>query len=106
MATRSDMRNPTDTDGIEADRIAEEQARQLKFRQETEDIKWLMAHKQGRRIVYRLFELTGVHRTSFNTNSMVTSFNEGQRNVGLKLLEDVTIACPEQYVLTLKEGKQ
>lgn len=74
-------------------------------RKQVEDIKWLMAHKAGRRFMWRLLEVTGTRRTSFNNSGSVTAFNEGQRNVGLVFEAEVLDIAPEQYMAMLKEGK-
>lgn len=83
---------------------ANEAAKQ-KAKQYENDLKWLMAHKPGRRIMARLLEITGVYRTSFTGNSE-TFFREGERNVGLKFLNDLLTATPEAYVQLLKESKE
>lgn len=76
-----------------------------KFRAiEVEDFKWLMADKRGRRYVWRLLSLTRVFQSSFTGNSH-TFFNEGTRNVGLKILEDINSLCPERYLQMLQENK-
>lgn len=100
MATR----DPLDLDGQAADAESEEQKAQAQRRQEIEDFKWLMAHKQGRRLMSRLLASTGVFRTSMTGNSQ-TFFNEGQRNIGLMLLAEVNDHCLDAYVLMLKESR-
>ena len=71
---------------------------------EANDIKWLMANKQGRRIVWRLLAEAGVYRSSFTGNSE-TFFREGKREIGLFLLREITNHCAEAYVLMLSESK-
>jgi hypothetical protein len=78
-------------------------AQALKRKQQVEDFKWLMAHAQGRRIVSRLLEETGVHRTSFNHSGSVMAFNEGKRHLGLFLMAEILEIAPESYVKLLKE---
>lgn len=75
----------------------------LKRKQQIEDFKWLVAHAQGRRIVSRLLEEAGVHRTSFNHSGSVMAFNEGKRHIGLYLLAEILEIAPESYVRLLKE---
>ena len=75
----------------------------LKRKQQVEDFKWLVAHAQGRRIVSRLLEEAGVHRTSFNHSGSVMALNEGKRHVGLYLLAEILEIAPESYVRLLKE---
>jgi hypothetical protein len=68
-----------------------------------EDFKWLMSDKRGRRFIWRLLEMTGVYRTSFTGNS-TTFFNEGQRNIGLMVVNEVHSNCPELYETLIKEN--
>ena len=89
------MRDPTDLQSQERDAKAEEVAARELRRKEIEDIKWLMAHPQGRRIVCRLLEEAGVNRTSFNHSGSLMAFNEGKRHLGLFLTAEVLQAAPE-----------
>lgn len=73
---------------------------------EAEDLKWLLSSKRGRRIVYRLLQRAGVYRSSFNTNALQMSFNEGNRNSGLMLLAAITDSSPERYAEMIEESKQ
>ena len=71
---------------------------------ELADIKLLLGKQWGRRIVYKILERTGRDRTSFNNDSNVMSFNEGERNIGLWLLDKVVSADRDQYELMQKEN--
>ncbi len=63
---------------------------------EIEDFKFVVSDKRGRRFVRRLLENAGVFRLSFNaTNESSTAFNEGARNQGLALLNEITEVAPE-----------
>lgn len=99
----STMRELTDLRGQERDAESEELVAREKRRKELEDLKWLMAHPQGRRIVSRLLEEAGVNRTTFNHSGSVMAFNEGKRHVGLFLTAEVLEASPEGYFKLLKE---
>ena len=70
---------------------------------ELEDIRLLLSKQWGRRLVWRLLEQTGMYRTSFTGNS-TTFFNEGQRNIGLWLVDEVLLADAEMYLLMIKEN--
>ena len=72
----------------------------------TEDVKWLMGSKRGRRFLWRVLERAGVYRLSFNTNSMTMAFAEGARNEGLRLLATIHSACPDLYTTMLKEANE
>lgn len=99
------MRDPTDLRGQERDAEADEAKAREKRRRELEDLKWLMAHPQGRRITARLLEEAGVNRTSFNHSGSLMAFNEGRRHIGLFLTAEVLDAAPEGYFKLLKEFK-
>lgn len=72
---------------------------------EAADWKWLMASKQGRRIVWRLLDKAGIYRTSFTGNSE-TFFKEGMRNMGLFIVAEIQAHSPEAYALMLTESNQ
>jgi hypothetical protein len=73
-------------------------------RQEQNDVKFLLSNIQGRRFLWKYLSKCGVYRTSF-TGSSETFFKEGQRNVGLWILDDITRANPDAYLLMIKENK-
>lgn len=71
-----------------------------------DDLKQILETKSGRRFIWRLLnDECGVFRTSMTGNS-TTFFNEGARNVGLKLLAWVNDTRPEAYVEMLKEAQE
>lgn len=69
----------------------------------SEDMKWLMGSKRGRRIAFRVLERTGMYRSSYSDKALLTAFNEGQRNVGLVLMAQIHEVAPESYTLMMKE---
>lgn len=98
------MRDPTDIRGqqisAEADSIEQGKARA----KELDDFRWLMSHKQGRRIVWRILEQAGVYRQTFTGNSE-SFFLEGKRNMGLFVLAESMDAGLEAHMLMLKENR-
>jgi hypothetical protein len=94
--------DPTDLRSQDKQRDDAQQRARLQAENEAEDFKWLMANKRGRRIIWRLLERTGVFRTSFRLNNEM-AFLEGQRNVGLILLDAIHAHCPDAYLTMLKE---
>jgi hypothetical protein len=72
---------------------------------ELDDLRQLLSTKWGRRLIWRILEKTGQHRTSFTGNS-TTFFNEGQRNIGLWLVDEVLLADTEKYLLMIKENNK
>lgn len=90
-------------DDVRDTRVARDK---LAGQSESEDVKWLMSTKRGRRMVWRTLERAGVFRLSFNTNAMTMAFNEGARNEGLRLLGTIHGACPDLYPTMLKEANE
>jgi 3-oxoacyl-[acyl-carrier-protein] synthase III len=97
------MRDPLDTQAAAAEAKSEEERAKLKRHQQVEDIKWLMAHAAGRRVVSRLLEETGVHRTSFHTNGSTMAMNEGRKQLGYFLTGELLEIVPEGYLRLIKE---
>ena len=95
--------DPTDLSGQREEK--REMEARLRVARETEiaDLKWLMSSKRGRRIVWRLLDLSGPFRLSFDTNAMKMAFNEGNRSLGNRLLDEVMNLCPEMFPVMLKE---
>ena len=100
MATYED---PTDLKRQERDAEAEEAVARERRRKELEDLRWLLGHPQGRRIVTRLLDEAGVYRSSFNHSGSVMAFNEGKRHMGLFLIAELIEASPDGFMKVLKE---
>lgn len=96
--------DPTDIRAIEAQQHqARERAEKL-AEMDGADWQWLMAQKRGRRLVWRLLELTGLYRTSFTGNSE-TFFREGKRHVGLEIISKLTTYASDDYAKMFAESK-
>ena len=96
--------DPLDVQGQQRDREAQALRDRLDAEQVESDLKWLLGSKRGRRIVWRLLSESGVFRSSFSTNAMQMSFNEGHRNYGLGMLNAVHRVSPEAYPVMLAEN--
>ena len=99
------MRDPHDALARDPDAEAADaaQAERTRREQQVEDIKWLMAHAPGRRIVTRLIEETGLFRTSFHTSGSVMSLNEGRKQIGYFLQAELVTITPDAYLKLLKD---
>ncbi len=95
--------DPLDLRGQEQSKADKDLRDKLARENEESDMKWLMSSKRGRRIVWRILDQAGVFRLSFNPNSMQMAFNEGNRNIGLRIIATIHSSCPEQYQAMLKE---
>lgn len=93
------------TDILDTDREQEAADRAIRAEQvEVEDLKWVLSDKRGRRFVARMLDQTGIWRLSFSTNALTMGFHEGARNLGLRLLADLTKHCPGRYLDMIKEA--
>lgn len=97
--------DPLDLRSQEQAQSDKQQRARLDRETEEADVKWLMSSKRGRRMVWRLLDQAGVFRLSFSTNAMTMSFQEGNRNYGLRLLSLIHSLCPELYPTMLKEQR-
>lgn len=86
---------------VEAQRAKAER----KAKRDIGDLQWLMAHKQGRRIAWKLMAQAGVFRNPFNHSGSLTAFQCGQMNEGQRLLSAVMEHAPDAFVLMQKEAK-
>ncbi len=71
---------------------------------ESADIRWLMESEQGRRIVWRFLNRSGVFRSSFSSDALAMAFAEGNRNTGLQLMAQVHELCPDMYPEMVREA--
>lgn len=60
------------------------------------DMQWLMGDVRGRRFVHRLLERAGIYRLTFTGDALSSAFNEGQRNSGLRLMNELLQHCPKR----------
>lgn len=100
--SRRDVEYLTDE---EAQAIEEENERQrLRRAREVDDFRWVAAHPQGRRFLWRLLEGAGVFQQTYTGNSE-TFFKEGRRSMGLFVLGEIMEIVPDTFVKMLKENE-
>ena len=92
-------------------KTCEEQKRQVMERnrqrreEEINDLRAVLSSVSGRRFIWRLLERGGVFRSSFNAESdSYTAFNEGRRNLGLLVLNDILETDPDAFTLMQRES--
>jgi hypothetical protein len=88
---------------------AKVQGRQSKAKREQAEadsaLRNLLNTTPGRRWVWQLLCECGVFASSFRDSALVMAFEEGKRNVGLRLLADVMRVAPEQYQTMAEENR-
>lgn len=67
-------------------------------------IRKAMSDPDGREWFYNVLASCHVYSTSFATNALAMAYREGERNVGLRLTTELTEACPDLYLIMLKEA--
>lgn len=99
---REEEAEPFDENFIDSDerKLTEQQKKQQLIDRMTmlDDIRWVLSNRKGRRLLWFVLSLCGVFRASFVAkDSNQTAFNEGRRDVGLRLLRDIASANPKAY---------
>jgi hypothetical protein len=89
--------------GNEADVKKRKTKAQLKREREIEEVKQVLSTVSGRATIWRILDWCGVYRTSFTGNSE-TFFNEGKRNIGLKLIEEIFASDKNAFYLMSREA--
>ncbi len=77
---------------------------QLRRLREQEGLKALLSKTGGRNFVWRLLTECGVYHTSF-TGDNETFFNEGKRQIGLWVLEEIFQSDKKAYALMQEENR-
>jgi hypothetical protein len=70
-----------------------------------EDLRAILALESGRRFIWRYLGECGVFRSSWEPSAKI-HFNEGRRDIGLRLLDDVMNANPQSYITMMAEAKR
>ena len=89
------------------------EAQRRAHQKEIDDVRKILKTPEGRRYFWRKMDEYGIFRSSFNLNSNLSAFNEGQQNAGLDILRDISEADPSafakmqnEYVSALKSKKE
>lgn len=93
--------NASDSEQVKNAKRSEESKRN----QELNDVEFVLSTPQGRRFLWRLLGVCHVFKTSFTGNS-TTFFNEGKRDIGLRLLADINESSPDSYLKMMQEAKK
>jgi hypothetical protein len=94
-------------DDLEQEREFSEANERSRLRREAEraGLGVVLSTKGGRLTMWRLLDMAGVYRLSFTGDALWSAFNEGQRNIGNKLLAEIMADFPAEYALMLRENK-
>lgn len=82
----------------------QERQRQEKL---TQDLKNLLDDETFRRFLWYVLSLCKVMDKSMDVNPVIMAFREGQRDIGIHILQEVMTAAPEAYeVMRAEHTKQ
>lgn len=95
--------DPTDIQDEIDQQEAQQATRQLAKENEEDDYRWFMSTERGRRVAWRILELTHPFTSSFTADRGATDFREGERNIGLKLQAHLAKADKQAYATMLQE---
>ena len=86
-------------------KAAEREAR-IAARQRGEVVTAIMSHTAGRAWILELLEASHVFASSFSDEPTRMAFNEGERNIGLRLFNDIVGNCPDEYITMMRERNE
>lgn len=73
---------------------------------ETEDLRWVLNDKRGRRFLWKTLSGCNAFHSGFSENQAIMAFTAGKREVGLKLLAQINTASKDAYLLMIKENQE
>lgn len=76
-------------------------------KQAEQDLKWIMADARGRRFMWNMLTRCGIYRSSYAAGQgkvEAIAFYEGERNIGLELLDRVLKQTPKAYATMTQEN--
>jgi hypothetical protein len=80
--------------------------RELSDHEEGIAVTTLMSSSAGRRFIYDLLDACHIYSTSYSDNASRMAFQEGERNIGLRLVAVIQRACPQRYNEMLIEANE
>ncbi len=69
-------------------------------------IRGIMGMPEGRAFFWWLLEECHVHGNSFHQNGLTMAFNEGERNIGLKIEARLAEVCPDDFARMMTEARE
>jgi hypothetical protein len=87
--------------------LVDEQRRNARRKREGEiaDLRAAMADPVASRVLWRVLAKCHVYETSFTGHGSRDAFNEGERNIGLFLIAEMTEADPAGFAKLMTEEK-
>ena len=83
-----------------------EKAAHIAGRQRSETVASIMSGAPGRAYFHEQLSIASVFATTFDRDPIVMAFNEGRRNQGLLLLNDIMQYNPDNFILMMREANE
>ncbi len=89
-----------------------QQVAKAKSRQKTRNLqkkaafRRFMSDPEGRMFMWDLLTLCGIFHSSFSIDALRCAFNEGRRDIGLRLLADINQLSPDLYMRMVGENQE
>ena len=83
-----------------------EKENKRKIAQERLDLKFVLSHPQGRRVIWKLIEECKVFHSVWDQSLAVINWNEGKRHVGLMLMDWLNEVDPAILYHIAMENKE
>jgi hypothetical protein len=81
-----------------------EKAAKLADAQRRQVITGLMSTSFGREWMWDLLTRCHCFSVTFNGDALQSAFAEGERNIGIQLINDIMIACPDYFITAMRES--
>lgn len=83
-----------------------EKAAKLAARQRQEIVTQVMGGTPGRAWMHSILASCNVFASTFTGEALSSAFSEGRRSVGLQLLADIMLSCPDHYITMMRESNE
>jgi len=74
------------------------------FDRQEDQIMFVLSNRLGRAFLWRKLGECGIFKTSFSNSGSQVYFNEGMRQIGLSLLDEIMKVKPDAFLLMMKEN--
>lgn len=104
---RKPLPEPRERGDLDNERVIrrKESLDKIRERERLEGLARILATPDGRKLHWDIFKRCHMFETSFTGNN-TTFFNEGERNVALRLLADIMQIAPLAFIEMWKEGNK
>jgi len=70
-----------------------------------ETLRTLMGGPVGRAFIFEILSRCHLGQNLFNRDALIMAHNCGEHNIGNSLLIDISVACPDSYMVMMKENQ-